>query len=240
MVHATPTFVLGTGICTVAYQKCMRTKLCPFSCALGLAILVASLSCLFGQVSSTVTNTWALVGGTTYVSPTEAPIFNSVVLIKDGKIAAVGPSGSVTPPRGVNVLECSGRTIMAGFWNSHVHFIQRKWADVSTIPAPELAGQLQDMLTRYGFTTVFDTGSKWENTRRLRERIESGEIAGPRIYSTGEIIFAKGGAPEQRILDVVGTMRLGFPEVSNPVEASAAARKLSTKVWTVLRSTRQV
>ena len=115
-----------------------------------------------------------------------------------------------------------------------------KWADVSTIPAPELAGQLQDMLTRYGFTTVFDTGSKWENTRRLRERIESGEIAGPRIYSTGEIIFAKGGAPEQRILDVVGTMRLGFPEVSNPVEASAAARKLSTKVWTVLRSTRQV
>lgn len=84
---------------------------------------------------------------------------NSVVLIKGGKIDAVGTRGSVTLPPWVKVLDCSGLTIMAGFWNSHVHFIQRKWANVSTIPAAELAGQLQDMLTRHGFTRVFDTGS---------------------------------------------------------------------------------
>jgi len=47
-----------------------------------------------------------------------------------------------------------------------------------------------------GGNTV-DTGSSWQNTRRLRGRIESGE----------------GGAPERRILDVVGTMRITFPEV---------------------------
>jgi imidazolonepropionase-like amidohydrolase len=171
-------------------------------------------------------NTWALAGGTIYVSPTEPPILNGVLLIEDGKIATVGSKSSVTLPRGVKVLDCSGLTVMAGFWNSHVHFIQRKWADVSTIPAPELASELQDMLTRFGFTSVFDTGSKWENTRRLRERIESGEVPGPRIHSTGEIIFHKGGAPEQRILDVVGTMKLELPEVSNAAEASPAARRL--------------
>jgi imidazolonepropionase-like amidohydrolase len=48
------------------------------------------------------------------------------------------------------------------------------------------------MLTRYGFTTVFDTGSNWEVTRALRGRIESGAVKGPRIFSTGEIIFPKG------------------------------------------------
>jgi imidazolonepropionase-like amidohydrolase len=204
----------------------MRLRLLFFAGFLGLTILLASSPSTFGQDSSTATDTWSLVGGTIYISPTEAPIVNGVVLIKGGKIAAVGQRSSVTLPPGVKVLDCSGLTITAGFWNNHVHFIQRKWANVSTIPAPELTGQLQDMLTRYGFTSVFDTGSKWENTRRLRERIESGEIAGPRIHSTGEIIFAKGGAPEQRILDVVGTMRIQFPEVSSAAEAGAAARKL--------------
>jgi imidazolonepropionase-like amidohydrolase len=204
----------------------MRQRLILFAGVLGLTILLASSPSTFGQSSSITTDPWALVGGTIYVSPTEAAILNGVVLIKGGKIATVGHRSSVTLPPGVRVLDCSGLTITAGFWNSHVHFVQRKWADVSTIPAPELTGQLQDMLTRYGFTSVFDTGSKWENTRRLRERIESGEIAGPRIHTTGEIIFPKGGAPEQRILDVVGTMKLEFPEVSNAAEASAAAKKL--------------
>lgn len=78
--------------------------------------------------------------------------------------------------------------ITAGFWNSHVHFIERKWANVSAIPADELTEQLRSMLTRYGFTSVLDTGSMWENTRRLRDRVESGELPGPRIRSTGEIL----------------------------------------------------
>jgi imidazolonepropionase-like amidohydrolase len=201
-------------------------RLLLFAVVIGATILVASSPSAFAQSSPITTDTSALVGGTIYVSPTEAPILNGVVLIKGGKIAAVGPGSSVTLPPGIKVLDCSGLTIMAGFWNSHVHFIQRKWANVSTIPASELTGYLQDMLTRYGVTSVFDTGSKWENTRRLRERIESGEIAGPRIHTTGEIIFPKGGAPEQRVLDAVGTMRIQFPEVSDAAEASAAARKL--------------
>ena len=217
---------LGTGTYAVAYRKCMRQRLLLIAGVLALAILRPSSPSTLGRSSSFTTDTWALVGGTIYVSPTEAPISNGVVIIKGAEIATVGRKSSVTLPPGVKVLDCSGLTITAGFWNSHVHFVQRKWANVSTIPAPELTGQLQDMLTRYGFTSVFDTGSKWENTRRLRERIESGEIAGPRIHSTGEIIFAKGGAPEQRILDVVGTMRIQFPEVSSAAEAGAAARKL--------------
>jgi len=85
---------------------------------------------------------------------------------------------------------------------------------------------MTDMVTRWGFTSVFDIGSAWENTRRLRERIESGELPGPRIRSTGEILFPKGGAPELRILDVVGTLRIQFPEVQETAEAAAQARKL--------------
>src|SRR6266852_4913045 len=121
----------------------------------------------------------ALVGGTIYVSPTEAPIHKGVVLIRDGKIAAVGSKALLAVPEAGQSLDCSGLTITAGFWNCHVHFFERKWANAADIPAPELGAQLQDMLTRFGFTSVFDLSSMWDNTRRLRDRIESGEVPGP-------------------------------------------------------------
>lgn len=177
------------------------------------------------QIDSSTGPGLALVGGTIYVSPTEDPIPDGVVLTQQGKIAAVGPRASVRIPEGTEILDCSGLTVVAGLWNSHVHFIERKWADASEIPAPELGEQLQAMLVRYGFTNVFDTGSTWENTRRLRDRIESEEIPGPRIRSTGEILFPKGGAPPELILDVTGAMRVTMPEVTDAAAALAVARK---------------
>src|SRR5262245_48793891 len=128
----------------------------------------------------------ALIGGTIYANPGEQPIRNGVVLLNGGKILRVGTRASIRVPRGIQLVDCSGLTITAGFWNNHVHFLQRKWIDAGTLPAGELTRQLQAMLTQYGFTSVFDTWSAWENTRRLRDRIESGEIMGPRIRSTGE------------------------------------------------------
>ena len=165
-----------------------------------------------------------LTAGNVYLSPAEEPLRNAVVVIRDGKIAAVG-RGIEIPP-GIEVLDCAGMTVTAGFWNSHVHFMERKWASAAKIPAPELAAQLRAMLTRYGFTSVFDTGSALENTRRIRERIESGEISGPRIRTTGEVLFPKGGAPTELILDVKGAMRIKTPEVTNAEEARAAAEKI--------------
>ncbi|MFL5308976.1 MAG: amidohydrolase family protein [Myxococcales bacterium] len=165
-----------------------------------------------------------LTGGTIYPSPAERPIDDGVVLIREGKIAAVGRRGSVPFPKGVPTLDCSGLTIVAGFWNSHVHFFERKWADAGSIPAPELAGQIQAMLTRYGFTSVFDTGSPWENTRRIRDRIESGEIAGPRIRSTGEALLGKGWMPPAPLLRALGFMQFPTPEIEDAGGALAAAK----------------
>jgi len=183
-------------------------------------------SVVFGQPVNSSNGDLALVGGTIYVSPTEEPIRDGVVLLQDGKIAAVGSRAQVELPQAVRVLACSGRTITAGFWNSHVHFFERKWANVAAIPAPELSRQLQEMLPRYGFTSVFDIGSMWENTRRLRDRIESGEVPGPRIRSTGEGLVPPGALPPDAVLGVMGVMKFPAPEIADAAQAAAAARKL--------------
>jgi imidazolonepropionase-like amidohydrolase len=168
----------------------------------------------------------ALVRGTIYVSPTDDPIYDGVVLIDSGRIAASGVRAQVQIPSNAEVIDCAGLTITAGFWNSHVHFAERKWADAAQIPAPELSQQLQDMLTRYGFTSAFDLSSMWENTRVIRDRIESGEVRGPRIYSTGlGLLPPKPGIPAGAV-NFMGWMPMPELEIAGEAQAAAVSRKL--------------
>src|SRR5215204_4652243 len=147
---------------------------------LSVAVLAGFLGTGVQSQSPNSSAQLALVGGTIYASPGEEPIRDGAILIDGGKIVAVGRRASVRVPRGTNVIETTGSTITAGLWNSHVHFLERMWTDPAKLPASDLTRQFQAMLTQYGFTSVFDIWSSLENTRQLRERVESGEVSGPR------------------------------------------------------------
>ncbi len=168
----------------------------------------------------------ALTGATIFASPTARAVKNSMVLIDGEKIIAVETADGRIVPDECRVIDCTGNTITAGFWNSHVHFFERKWADIPAIPPQELTAQLCDMSTRFGFTSVFDIGSMWENTRRLRDRIESGEVCGPRIYSTGEGLLPPNALPEEAVLRTMGVMNFPAPEISSASGAASAAARL--------------
>jgi imidazolonepropionase-like amidohydrolase len=66
----------------------------------------------------------ALVGATIYVSPSEEPIRDGVVLIQREKIVAVGARAKTQFPETAHVIDCFGLTVTAGLWNSHVHFFE--------------------------------------------------------------------------------------------------------------------
>ena len=189
--------------------------------------IVPTLVVIASQTVSAPNKDLALVGATIYVSPTEEPIRNGVVLISAGKIAAVGTRRQVKIAQSAQLMDCSGRTITAGFWNSHVHFIERKWANARDIPADELGVQLQEMLTRFGVTSVFDTGSDRQNTRTIRDRIEAGEVAGPKIQSTGPILYPKGIADiSDAQLQMLGFMKFSSPEINDAAQGHDEATKL--------------
>ncbi len=169
----------------------------------------------------------AMIGATLWADPAAEPVRDAVVLIRHGRVAEAGPRAQVPVPPAAAVLDCSGRTITAAFWNSHVHFHERKWANAAEIPAPELERQLAE-LTGYGFAGVFDLSSQWENTRRIRDRIESGEIAGPHIRSTGEGLIPAGGRPSDEVFRVLGLMETALCDVASSEQACDAARNLLT------------
>lgn len=135
----------------------------------------------------------AVVDAKVYTSPDSVPLNKASVLIRAGKITAVGRH--LTIPPGVKTLPCDDCVVLAGFWNTHVHFMEPKWADAAHLPAEQLTRQLQEMLTHSGFTTVVDLGSDPSSTMALRRRIESGEVAGPHIYTAGIPLYPEHALP---------------------------------------------
>lgn len=178
--------------------------------------LVAGL--LGAAVTTASAETLVLKGGTLIGSPDAALLADAVVVTTDGVIRAVGRASEVQIPDGAHVLDCTGKTIVAGFWNSHVHFTQAVWRDAAHAAAAPLAQHMQDMLTRWGFTTVWDLGSNPTDSLPLRQRVNAGEIPGPNILLAGDI-FPKGGHP------VYLPAETQLPEAATPEEAAEMARR---------------
>jgi imidazolonepropionase-like amidohydrolase len=173
-------------------QTKRQTKRLAFSLTLSIFLLCA-ISLSAQQVA--LSDKFAFTGALIYPAPGEEPIPDGVVIVDHGKIIAVGKKGEILIPQGLQTIDCKGQTLVAGFWNSHVHFMEPKWNDAANLPASQLTTQLQDMLTRYGFTSVVDIGSMLQNTLALRSRVTTGEVKGPRIMTAGSPIFPKDGIP---------------------------------------------
>ncbi len=181
--------------------------------------------CITGQSSSNEkSEALVLNGATIYSSPDESPITAGVVVIRDGKIASVGSKEQTQIPADATILKCDGMFITAGFQNSHVHFTEQKWEDAANLPAQKLNDQLIEMLTRYGFTTVVDTGSFLANTLALRNRIDSMEIQGPRILTAGTPIYPENGIPYYLKTDLPPNILASLNTPKTPEEAAAIAK----------------
>jgi imidazolonepropionase-like amidohydrolase len=71
----------------------------------------------------------AIVGGTLIDGTGRAAVRNAVVILRDGKIEALGPLSRVRVPSGVDTLDAHGCWVLPGLVDSHVHFSQTGWAD---------------------------------------------------------------------------------------------------------------
>lgn len=207
-----------------------------------MVAVVALLSAACGRMLPGVTLSpplTALVGGRVQVSPDLDAIADGIVLIERDTITAIGPRASARIPSGATVIDSTGATVVAGFWNSHVHFTQPVWAAAATAPAPRLGDALRAMLTSYGVVHVLDTGSFPDNTEALRRRIESGEIAGPRIMMASGSLVPVGGSPYYVLparLPEASTPAVTATLVDAALDRGAEGIKLFTGSWASPRS----
>jgi imidazolonepropionase-like amidohydrolase len=105
------------------------------------------------------------------------------VVVKDNRIAAIGPKGQVPIPNGARVIDVTGKTILPGYVDIHAH----TWVAWGVH-----RGQVSQFLAQfaYGVTTQRDPQTSSEDVLAYSDLMEKGELIGPRIYSTGPGIFS--------------------------------------------------
>ena len=117
------------------------------------------------------------------------PIVNQDITIVDGKIAAIGPSGSLEAPDGALTIDGSGMSAMPGLIDMHIH-LKGGWTGGNAMPEKYSAGrtdpELQQTLSAFlysGVTTVLDVGNPTVWTTTQRDRINGGELLGPCFFN---------------------------------------------------------
>src|SRR5262245_25143829 len=135
----------------------------------------------------------ALVGGRIHPAPGVPALEDGVVLVRDGRIAAIGPRDAVALPPDAHRLDCRGHTVTAGFWNSHAHLSAWRMLAGGWLAAGLAEHELHEMFARFGFVHVLDAGSPFGTGVRLRERAASGALY-PEIRTTRIGFVAPGGS----------------------------------------------
>lgn len=153
-------------------------------------------------------------------APGAEAIEGGAIVIRDGRIADI-LTGADAPAEARRIGDA---TVLAGFWNSHVHALTPELLHAERKPDAELSAILTGMFTRWGFTTVFDIASLLANTNTIRQRIRSGAVSGPNILTTGEPFFPPGGTPIY-IRDFLASENLSVPETTTAADAAARAER---------------
>ena len=109
----------------------------------------------------------------------------ATIVVEGSRIRAVGKEAAI--PEHATVIDATGKTILPGIIDAHAHanhFVsgplpQENWAYLANLA--------------YGVTTAHDPSANTETVFALSEMVRAGQLTGPRIFSTGTILYGADG-----------------------------------------------
>lgn len=132
------------------------------------------LSLLFSACSMVGSSRPIVIHGATLIDGTgRAAITDSVIVIRDGKFAAVGKRGEVTIPQNAESIDAKGKTVLPGLIDGHCHY--RDW--------------MGELYLAYGVVTcpnISNNPVEWITAQR--EGVKAGSVRGPRVWASANII----------------------------------------------------
>ena len=143
-----------------------------------------------------------------------APIENSVVVVRNGRIEAVGSSGKVTVPAGAERIDVSGKTIIPGIINTHGHV----GASRGLLSGPEhytkenVISHLR-LYARYGVTTVISLGGDQREAIVIRDAQATPRLDHARLYVSGPVLTPATPEDARRMVEEIARMKVDIAKI---------------------------
>ncbi len=130
----------------------------------------------------------ALTGATVITMKGDEVISNATILIEQNRIKSIGTSNSVAIPSGTKTIDVAGKYIIPGIVDVHAH---GPAGSVGITPQQNWAFYAS---AAFGVTTEHDPSNDTEEVFASSELVKAGEVVGPRMYSTGTILYGAEGS----------------------------------------------
>jgi imidazolonepropionase-like amidohydrolase len=131
---------------------------------------MANLDVIGRSVPPERQGSFAIMGARLVDATGAAPVEDSVVIVRDGRITTVGSRGTFAVPKGMPIVDAKGQTLLPGLWEMHIHA-----SGVEFGPA----------LLAAGITTARDCGGEFDFLVAARDAVEKRGAVGPRLLLAG-------------------------------------------------------
>lgn len=210
---------------------------------MGKKRLIAMLALASAAAGPLSAETIVIRAGAVLADAAAQPSGPATITVTDGRITAITP-GSPPAPDGARLVDLSGKTVMPGLIDLHVHLTGDPGGDYrnEAVEPDEwgvVMGAKNARLTlRAGFTTVREAGSAQYTAFSLRRGTADGIIQGPRIVAAGPALSIVGGHGDTTGFreDVHGALDQGYT-CTGPVECAEKVRKASRAGADVIKIT---
>jgi imidazolonepropionase-like amidohydrolase len=196
--------------------------------AIGSALLCLAAVCNLPVAAQAQTT--ALVGGR--VIDGRGQVFErATVIVRDGRIAAVGPEASTPVPSGAERIDAAGTTIVPGFINAHGHLTAANGMrnDPGGYTRDNLIRQLRTY-AQYGVTTVFSLGDDQEAAFQLRREQSGGPLDRARVFVAGPVISGATAADARAATDRVLALKPDLLKLRID-DNLGTSRKMPEEAW---------
>jgi imidazolonepropionase-like amidohydrolase len=134
---------------------------------------------------------------------------HGVIVVRDGKVEAVGPAAKVKPPGGAQIVNLAGKFVTPGLISAHVHVSDVNGARPAVYNTENTLRQL-GVFARYGITTVWSLGGEKAPAFEARDTQDTSSLNRARIYVAGDVITGKTPDEARRM---VAKVAAGKPDV---------------------------
>lgn len=159
-----------------------------------LKSLLLSMLTLVASGSVAAAETIAITGGTLIDGNGGQPLANATVVVRDDRIVAVGPAGTVEIPADAKRYDAAGKYLLPGFMDMHMHLVYPRDGNQPSDSLSTLRGlHFMDLFVDSGVTSVRDVAGMIEPMKALEQAQRMGYIRSLRLHSVGQLITTTGG-----------------------------------------------